>query len=185
LSSWTGAQALQYQRIQLAAPSVLIVAQGPIVPGDAARLTTFLQAIPSSHRVIGFAVDSPGGTIVEAAQIADPINKKGLSVAVPSESQCASACFLLFAAAPHRFAGPDALIGVHGANDAGKDDWNSMAVTTVVARALSEYGVPPAIIGKMVATAPNRMEWLTPDDLASMGVTILADNAGSSASPGA
>jgi hypothetical protein len=183
--SWNTAEALQYKRLQLEAPSVLIVAQGPIVLGDAARLTTFVQSLPPGDRVIGFAVDSPGGTIVEAGQIADLINKRGLSVAVPSESQCASACFILFAAAPRRFAGPDALIGVHGANDVGKDDWNSMAVTTVVARALREYGVPPAIIGKMVTTEPNRMEWLTPEDLASMGVTILADDTQSPTPPDA
>jgi hypothetical protein len=171
----SSAHALQYERVQLDAPSVVINARGPIIAGDAQRLMTFMQSLASTDRVIGFAVDSPGGSLMEAGQIADFINKSALSVVVPSEAQCASACFLLLAASPHRFAGADALIGVHGASDDGKDDVGSMAATTAVARALGQYRIPPAIIGMMVQTTPSRIEWLTPRDLQSMGVTVLAD----------
>jgi hypothetical protein len=49
-----------------------------------------------------------------------------------------------------------------------------MAATTMMSRDLSDYGVPPAIIGKLVTTAPDRMEWLMPSDLSLLGVTMLA-----------
>ena len=44
-----------------------------------------------------------------------------------------------------------------------------------MARAAAELGVPPTIIGKMVGTAPSRMEWLTPADLNAMGVVVYDD----------
>ncbi len=40
------------------------------------------------------------------------------------------------------------------------------------ARAAS-YDVPPAIIGKLVETPPDRAAWLTPSDLASMDVVTI------------
>ena len=49
-----------------------------------------------------------------------------------------------------------------------------MATTTAMARAAADLGVPPQIIGKMVETTPNRMAWLTRDDLALMDVKIIA-----------
>lgn len=174
--TWDAARALQYERVPLdSAQAVVIQAWGPIVPGDAARLTEFFKTMPASDRIIGFVVDSPGGALVEAGHIAGLISELSLSVVVPSDSKCASACFLLFAAAPRKLAGADALIGVHGASEDGKDDLNSMAATTAFARELTQYGVPPAIIGKMAGTVPGRMEWLTPADLQSMGVVIMAD----------
>lgn len=48
-----------------------------------------------------------------------------------------------------------------------------MAFTTAYARVAAEYGVPPAIIGKMVQTQPGRMYWLTPTDLKPMAVVVL------------
>jgi hypothetical protein len=69
----------------------------------------------------------------------------------------------------------DALIGVHSASEAGDETANSLALTTAIAREAAEFGVPPAIIGKLVQTPPKRTTWLTPADLASMGVTVLND----------
>jgi hypothetical protein len=48
-----------------------------------------------------------------------------------------------------------------------------MAFTTAIAREAAEFGVPPAIIGKLVQTPPGRTTWLTPPELASMGVRVL------------
>jgi hypothetical protein len=42
-----------------------------------------------------------------------------------------------------------------------------------MARIAKELGVPAAIIGRMVVTAPDDMVWLTPQDLQSMGTTMV------------
>jgi hypothetical protein len=137
------------------------------------RLGAFVATLPQSGHILSFFVDSPGGNIVEAEKIAAFINKTGTTVTIPSGSQCASACFLLFAAAAHRFMAPDALIGVHSASENGEESLATMGFTTALARDVAAYGVPPAIIGKMVQTEPGRMAWLTPSDLQPMGVVIL------------
>ena len=110
------ASALQYQRFPLDPPLVGITATGPIVPGDFDRLSAFIKTLSQSGRTLSFFVDSPGGNLFEAGKIAAFINKSAAAVTIPSGSQCSSACFLLFAAAAHRFMAPDALIGVHSSS---------------------------------------------------------------------
>jgi hypothetical protein len=166
------ASALQYQRFPLDPPLVGITVTGPIVPGDFDRFSTFIGTLADSDR-LSLYVDSPGGSLFEATKIAALIHKSGATVTIPSGSQCSSACFLLFAAAAHRFMAPDALVGVHSASENGEENLTSMGITTFFAREAAAYGVPPAIIGKMVQTEPGRMAWLTPSDLKPMGVVPL------------
>ena len=167
------ASAFQYQRLHLDPPLVGITVTGPIVPGDFDRLSAFIKTLPQSEGTLSFFVDSPGGNIFEAMKIAALINKSASVVTIPSGSECSSACFLLFAAAAHRFMAPDALIGVHSTSLDGQENLTSMAITAAFARDAAAYGVPPAIIGKMVQTEPGRMAWLTPSDLKPMGVVLL------------
>jgi hypothetical protein len=42
-----------------------------------------------------------------------------------------------------------------------------------MARIAKELGVPPAIIGRMVVTPPSDMVWLSPQELQSMGVSMI------------
>lgn len=165
---------LQFEMMQVpnSATEVILGGRGPIVKGDTARLERALAAVPQERRLLALALDSPGGLVGEGEQLAHLIRAHGLAVVIPSNSECVSACFLLFAASPHAFAASDALVGVHSAGEAGEETANSLAVTTLMARSAAELGVPPAIIGKMVQTTPGRVEWLTRTDLASMNVTV-------------
>jgi hypothetical protein len=176
------AHALQYQRIPLDPPRVVIGARGPIIRGDYQRLRAFFGTMPSTDRIIGIALDSPGGNVLEADDLAGAVRRMELPVIVTSGSECSSACFLIFAAASRRVVGPDALIGVHSAEENGRETAGSMALTTAMAREVADFGVPAAIIGKLVQTPPERATWLTPSDLASMGVTVV-DTDGPNTSP--
>jgi hypothetical protein len=167
--------AMQFELVDVTPNEVMIGGRGPIVRGDAARLELALASVPATKRLLGLALDSPGGTVLDGAELARVVHERGLTVVVPTSSKCASACFLMLAAAPHRLVANDALIGVHGANDDGQDTEVAMAMTTAMARAAGELGVPPVIIGKMVETSPSRVEWLTPADLRSMGVMVYDD----------
>jgi ClpP class serine protease len=62
--------ALQYQRLPLDPPAILILLRGPIIPGDFDRFVDFLRAVPSTDRITAFALDSPGGNVVEAEAMA-------------------------------------------------------------------------------------------------------------------
>lgn len=174
------ADALQYRRVPLDPPAVAILARGPIVIGDFQRLGDFAGTMASADRIVGIFLDSPGGNILEAEKIAGVIKALDMTAMVSSGSECSSACFLLFAAASRRIVDPDALIGIHSASEGGQETLTSMAITTAMARDAAGLGVPDAIIGKLVQTPPGRTTWLTPSDLASMGVRIL-EGAGTTA----
>lgn len=170
------AHGLQFEQVPTSAGELMLGARGPIVKGDAARLERALAAVPPGRRLLALALDSPGGSVVEGEKLAHAIRAHALTVVIPSNSKCVSACFLLFAAAARRLAASDALVGVHSASEEGEETGTSLAVTTLMARAAAELGVPPAIVGKMVQTLPGRVEWLTPADMASMHVTIYDDD---------
>lgn len=168
----TPARALQFDLTAISATEVIVGGRGPIVKGDTARLEQALAAVPQGKRVVALALDSPGGNVVEGEQLAHVVRAHLLPVVIPSNSQCVSACFLLFAASLRRMAASDALVGVHSANEGGRETDTSLAVTTLMARVAGEMGIPPAIIGKMVETTPGRVTWLTHEDLMSMDVTV-------------
>ncbi len=168
------AGAMQFSAIPLDdSGKVLIAAVGEIVPGDLDRLAAYVGTLPAADRIVGFALDSPGGNVVEASKIADAIRLAQATVGVMGQAKCASACFLIFAAGGRRLAETTALIGVHSASEAGAETQTSMAMTTVMAREAATLGVPPGIIGRMVSAAPGQMEWLTQRDLMSMGVLLI------------
>lgn len=166
------ARALQFDLTAISATEVIVGGRGPIVKGDTARLEQALAAVPQGKRLVALALDSPGGNVVEGEQLAHLIRARLLPVVIPSNSQCVSACFLLLAASPRRLAANDALVGVHSANEGGRETDTSLAVTTLMARVAGEMGIPAAIIGKMVETTPGRVAWLTHDELASMDVVV-------------
>ena len=69
----------------------------------------------------------------------------------------------------------EAAIGVHGVSDKfGHETAQTEEATIAMARVASGFGVPPRIIGQMVATHAHEIAWLTPDDLRAMGA-IMTD----------
>lgn len=178
------ATAMQFEPIQMANADVLIVGRGPILRGDVDRFTKALMTVSQSgHPLAALALDSAGGSVMEAMQMVTLIRDRRITVALPHNTQCASACFLLFAASPRRLAATDALVGVHSASVDGTETDTSLAVTTLMARDARDLGVPPAIVGKMVETSPGRVEWLTPEDLASMNVALFEGDLASALRP--
>jgi hypothetical protein len=175
------AHALQFEAVTISPTEVIVGGRGPIVQGDTTRLLQALANVPREQRMLALALDSPGGSVAEGEQLSHLIRARALTVVVPSNSKCVSACFLLFAASPRRLAAADALVGVHSANENGEETDAALAVTTLMARDAAALGIPPAIICKMVLTTPGRVEWLSPDDLASMNVTVFNSDAATAA----
>lgn len=170
------AKALEFQ-VEGTPPKVFIYAKGMIGPGDLRRLQAFALTLPAADKVLGVVLDSPGGNLLEAEMLAALARRLNFAAVVPPNAKCASACFLIFAGATIRFAAPNALIGVHSAADHdGRETASAMAFTTAMARDAAQFGVPAAIIGKMVSTEPGKMAWLTPSDLASMNVKPISTN---------
>ena len=148
-----------------------VVAVGEVAPGDASQIREAVRSQPGKQ--VGLLVSSPGGSVREAAEVADMVKRWRLPVFVGRE--CVSACFLILAASPERMASRDARIGVHSASRFGAEDVNALAVTTAMARAVADYGVPPSIVGRMVATRPDEVAWLSAAELRAMRVSVVED----------
>ena len=149
-----------------------ITASGEIQPGDDEKLHALVAALPGNTVLTGILLNSPGGSLVEGVRMATTIRNTGL--ATGAVKMCASACFLMFAAGTVKFALDGARIGVHSASVGGVETMGSQAVTTRMARKAADFGVPPAIIGKMVTTTAEDMAWLSQDDLRSMDVELVS-----------
>ncbi len=163
---------MQFTLLEISDNRTIIDARGPVVQGDFHRLLEFCDTIDKAGRLAGIIVDSPGGNVLEAEKMSGTIRDMRLSVAVAAGGRCASACFLMFAAAPYRIAGEGARIGVHRASLAGEETAGSLGATDGMAVEIEHYGVPPAIVAKMKQTAPGGVTWLTASDMASMHVVI-------------
>jgi hypothetical protein len=150
-------------------PGGLVVSlNGDINKGDAARFAKFWRSLPGTPVVL--LLDSAGGSVGDARDMAELIYKSKVATAVTKNRQCNSACFLLFAAGRQRYAAPEVTIGVHGAVTNGQDDDGAKIVDVIMARDLKAFGVPASVIGELVVTPPGDLYRLSPQDLTAMGV---------------
>jgi hypothetical protein len=147
---------------------------GEIAHGDADALKGAIKSANDSGRLVsGIRLNSPGGNLLEGSKLAEIVRFGKIATVIPDGAQCASACFIVFAAGDPKFVSYSAFVGVHGASDEnGQETVAAGAATVSMARIVKDLGVPAPIIGKMVVTPPDQIVWLTPDDLRSMGATM-------------
>ncbi len=154
---------------------ITIVITGDISPGDADAFKALVKQANDGGKLVGnLRLNSTGGNLLEGVKLAEAVRYAKLSTNVGKKAICASACFLVFAAGSSKFVSYGAQIGVHGASDqSGNETMGSNAATVSMAKIAKELGVPPAIIGRMVVTPPTEVVWLSPQDLQSMGTTMV------------
>jgi hypothetical protein len=152
----------------------VIALTGEIVEGDSNTLASIIRASNEAGReVSGLRLNSLGGNLGEGARLAQIVAYAKIAAVVANGSTCASACFIVFAAGTEKYASFGASVGVHGASDkSGRETTSSNAATVLMARLVKDYGVPSAIIGRMVVTPPEEIVWLSPSELRSMGATL-------------
>lgn len=144
---------------------------GEIDQGDTKRLSKFLV---DHKRIESLLLDSPGGYIAEGIWMADKIRTAKLKTVVFDE--CASACFLLFAAGTERTVIDGANIGIHAAASVvGEEQTFNQEGTDWTAKELDKLGVPNTLIETMKSTHQPDVHWLTADEETLMGVKIVND----------
>jgi hypothetical protein len=147
-----------------------IMISGKLVEGDADRFQQVRMSLTGPLKFVG--LNSGGGLIGEAERIAASIyqNVQGVMTVVGDGNRCVSACFLILASGQTKLVSEGAQIGVHNANLDGGDNADG---TVRMAKYASALGVPPAIIGRMTVTGSETVAFLTPDELRSMGATVM------------
>ena len=149
----------------------VVFLDGTIEEGDSRDLNSIIKKANSENRLVSaIRLNSPGGSLGEGAKIAAIVQYGKIATVVPAGAKCASACFLVFAAGPEKYASYTANVGVHGASD--RSDQEEGDATVSMGRVAKQLGVPESIIGKMVITPPDQIVWLSPNELRAMG-TIL------------
>ncbi len=158
------AGAIQINRVRTDLGMVLRL-RGDVKDGDYGRLKSILQ----DGSFVGLDIRSGGGSLKVGFEIATIIRDKGLVVYASRE--CNSVCAFIFFAAKERYIGRKCKIGVHSvSNQRGKEDAETARSTVMVSRLLAGLGVPHSIIGKIVATPPARIAFLTKYELARLNV---------------
>ena len=170
----TTASAASLSTAALQSGDLAIVLDGEIANGDGDAVEALMKETNDRGRLVAaLRLDSPGGSLAESVKIAELVQRTKIAVVVGPRAQCASACFLIFAAGTEKFVGYGAAIGVHGASDRyGRITPRAAAATVSMARMVREFGVPPGIVEKLVVTGPDEIVWLSTDELRSMGAVI-------------
>ena len=147
----------------------LIVITGEIQNGDETKFADL--AIRSRSGVVVLA--SPGGAIVPAIEIGKTVRIKGFVTYVGPESECTSACALIWLAGRQRSMSAAAKIGFHAAYtvSGGLAAVNGPA-NALVGAYLSQLGLPDAAVVYVTSAPPAGMRWLNLTEANAIGLEV-------------
>jgi hypothetical protein len=115
------------------------------------------------------ALNSPGGSVDSALQMAREVHKRGMRTYVPRDMGCYSACAYVFLAGLDRQA--DGELGVHQISADVADLVLAQTTLGDVLDALKEYGVDQQVISHMLRTPPDDMYVFNSDELEEFGIS--------------
>jgi len=160
--------------ITLAADGRSVTLSGPFGSGAASRFQRTLQSAPHLRQVL---LDSPGGRLFEAHEIAKQVRTRGLGTRASAD--CASACTLVFVAGSHRSLAPGARLGFHRASVPSLNPLHDQLANRKLASLYDQAGLPRDFVFRVLATPPWTMWFPAADLLVGAGIlprpTLLLD----------
>jgi hypothetical protein len=114
-------------------------------------------------------LDSPGGRVDQALELANEIEQRGMSTAIPRGMGCYSACaYVFFAGREHVVEGR---LGVHQISAAGEGDLaGTVAYFGTVHDTLKRLEVPDGVIKAMLKTPPTDVYVFTDAEIDAMSI---------------
>lgn len=162
-------------QISLAGNGILALT-GTFDVGSADRFAAEVDARGEYVKTV--ALDSPGGSVSDALAIGALLRERGYATSIDAGALCASSCPLVLAAGSTRSADPAAAIGVHqvyaqvaagslpsGIDAAGTAMSDAQRTTALITRHLEAMGVDPALWLHALETPPDRLYYLSPEEL--------------------
>ena len=130
------ASAMQFALLQTSDGQHPLLASGEIKPGDARRLIAALQRVSRDKQgTKEIYLDSPGGTVADALEMAQVMAQVGVSTIVPAKAICASACAsVMFVAGKYRTVQKGGRLLIHSCYDArtgGKIDYCDAVISAL------------------------------------------------------
>lgn len=159
----TGAQAIRQLSVSVDGSTARI--DGKITPEVAIEFT----ALTGRPGLKSISLNSPGGRVFPALEIARAIKAAGLNTIVPSGDECHSACAFIFLAGSERIA--QGKLGVHQIS--GVDD-PSLTQTAIgeIYEDLVSFNAPSYLVSRMLRTPPEDMYVFTPEELERNSINL-------------
>jgi hypothetical protein len=165
---------LKRVKATLAADGKSLALHGTIGTGSYEYVQQLLSAAPGVRTIV---LDSEGGRIREAEQLAALVRERGLDTYV--EGQCVSACTYLFLAGKDRAATPNARIGFHRPSFAGTSDYQA-GLTEMLAY-YRAAGISEPFLDRIRNTKSEEMWHPSRDELIDNGVLTRVSLGGETA----
>jgi hypothetical protein len=148
--------------------SNVIYISGEIDKDDADKFKRITSVV--TGRTVVF-LDSKGGSAMDGLYIGEYIRYKGYSTAVGDNTDCASACGLIWLAGQRRYLGTSARVGFHAAYTVSGDDARESGVANaVIGGYLTKLGLSFQAIVFATVAPPDEIKWLSPDDAKRIGI---------------
>lgn len=149
---------------------------GTIYPGAAMAFAT--EVALRGDYVETVLLNSPGGSVEDALAIGAQVHAMGFATAVEDGALCASSCPLILAAGKTRSIAPGGSVGIHQIYVAPSDSAglgpaqamsDAQSITARITRHLDMVGIDPALWLHALETPPDRLYYLTPEELTAFG----------------
>jgi hypothetical protein len=151
----------------------VVYGAGKIVAGDAERLRAALPLVPRDNSFMKtLALDSPGGSVQAALDMAAVMDEFGVSTVVPPGATCASACAsVLFVAGKYHIVAVGGRLGIHTCYD-GTTKIRDELCNERIAQFAVEHGTAyGAVYAFEEYTNPDGMVWFSGQDADCQGLS--------------
>lgn len=165
--------------IKVATNGQSVIVHGMLREGAAVEILKILDAAPGATSLV---LNSAGGRLLEAKQLADVVQSRHLNTYV--EDLCVSACTYVFLAGKDRAATPNARIGFHQPSFPGLDADAQRASTQTMLDVYRAAHLPEAFIQRIAKTPPEDMWYPTRDELIVAHVITRVSLGGEAATTG-
>ena len=167
------ASAMNFKMLKSSTGQLVVLATGLIDKGDARRLGTSLErATRDGNGTKVLLLDSPGGLVGEALNMAQLIESVGVTTVVRKGGVCASACAsVLFISGKYRTVETGGALMIHSCYDSRNGRAVSSCNAAISAHAETQ-GVPgDGLMALQEAAGSNSVVLLDKDDAACFGLT--------------
>ncbi len=148
---------------------VPIFMSGDVLHGDATRL----QKLDDNLKRAVVFLRGPGGEIDEALTMGAEIRLRGYSTNVLSETECLSACAIIWLSGVRRYMSKSSRIGFHGAYRVQNGVACQMAADNAeLGSFMTHLGLSVAAIKFLVSGTPTELHYLTLDDAHRLGIPV-------------
>jgi len=153
-------------------PDGLFVLDGLIGTETASSLINLLVA----HGKNPLIIDSGGGSVEAASELANTVRENKLTVIVATE--CSSACVLVAIASDNLVAMPESKFGFHkgsifGGNQSGMAKFLAKTVNDSLMAALKQGGIPESVLEVARRTPPEDMHYVSAAQMKSFGIVKI------------